>query len=162
MQGWTKRFIFFHFWLYLACVGAVWGFNCAIDCLCVPENTASCNNVDGSCTCLPGWEGSDCELNINECSLETASCPDNSDCVDTDGSYDCVCHDGFRGQPDNTCTGKIRLILNYSHIVTKTTPKQTFYFKLTIDVTVIRKIHETSCSSVHLSSEYVNMFYRLK
>ncbi|XP_042912065.2 adhesion G protein-coupled receptor E1 [Parasteatoda tepidariorum] len=40
-----------------------------------------------------------CE-DINEC-LKATSCPKNSHCFNTPGSYSCFCNDGFRDKSDN-------------------------------------------------------------
>ena len=39
-------------------------------------------------------------VNIDECSNSKASCPANSDCIDTMGSYICSCKDGYRSNGD--------------------------------------------------------------
>ena len=35
-------------------------------------------------------------LNVDECAANTASCPENSQCLDSDGSYTCPCDYGFK------------------------------------------------------------------
>lgn len=35
-------------------------------------------------------------LNVDECAAGTATCPANSNCVDTQGSYKCVCNFGYK------------------------------------------------------------------
>jgi hypothetical protein len=52
--------------------------------------------------CLVGFEGSNCEVNIDDC--VQASCPDNKVCVDGVNSYDCRCRQGFMG---DDCTTSI-------------------------------------------------------
>ena len=39
---------------------------------------------------------------VNEC--ETALCDPNADCINTFGSYNCLCRQGFEGNGFN-CTG---------------------------------------------------------
>ena len=36
----------------------------------------------------------------NECELGTAQCPDHSSCVNTEGTYECICDDGYK-KPKN-------------------------------------------------------------
>ena len=48
-----------------------------------------CSGYDGA-----GTDGT-C-LNVDECAEGTAVCPDNSNCLDTDGSYSCPCVYGYK------------------------------------------------------------------
>ena len=66
---------------------------CTVDSEC-PDN-ASCNNNE--CECNDGWiqDVVDC-INFNECQ-DTTICDDNAICIDNEGSYDCVCNDGYVG-----------------------------------------------------------------
>lgn len=64
----------------------------------------------GNCTCLMGYTGADCDVNIDDCLH--ASCPGNSRCVDQVASYTCQCLDGYegenctlRGDDDDDCLG---------------------------------------------------------
>ena len=36
-------------------------------------------------------------VDINECQLGTDLCHDNASCIDTEGSYECMCETGFSG-----------------------------------------------------------------
>ena len=38
-----------------------------------------------------------CFLDINECLLWTTKCSSNAQCINTQGSYNCNCHDGYEG-----------------------------------------------------------------
>ena len=49
---------------------------------------------------------------MDECGVGTVSCDPNSDCVDTDGSYDCICRAGYTGDGRLSCMGT--LTLSYS------------------------------------------------
>uniref|UniRef100_A0AAY4D9V3 Uncharacterized protein n=1 Tax=Denticeps clupeoides TaxID=299321 RepID=A0AAY4D9V3_9TELE len=71
-------------------VGRAWGIN---DCTLCPANTENFANGEGSCP--KGFErinGTQC-VDVNECS-EPGIC-ENGDCVNTRGSYTCVCRPGY-------------------------------------------------------------------
>lgn len=42
-------------------------------------------------------------IDIDECSLGVASCAENAECLDTDGSYECLCSSGYTGN-GTSCT----------------------------------------------------------
>ena len=42
---------------------------------------------------------------IDECSENTSLCDENASCNNTDGSYSCICKQGFTGD-GSTCNGK--------------------------------------------------------
>jgi len=75
------------------------------------------NNDD--CECLPGFRGKfpltkGC-YDTNECMVDQPCLNyENSKCVNTKGSYRCVCNDGYLGNPtyDVACTKKVR-----SHVI---------------------------------------------
>ncbi|XP_019636809.1 PREDICTED: mucin-like protein, partial [Branchiostoma belcheri] len=80
---------------YECCVG--WnriGDTCQADCyspcehgLCVDTNV---------CVCDEGWEGQQCEHDVDECWYETDECDrENGACTNTEGSYNCTCNDGL-------------------------------------------------------------------
>ncbi|XP_076088892.1 uncharacterized protein LOC143059297 [Mytilus galloprovincialis] len=83
-----------------ACAEGEWGQNCVENCSCVIGNTKSCNSTDGSCNCKTGWKGDKCESDINECLRNTTLCQANSMCENTNGSYICVCNDGYFNSAD--------------------------------------------------------------
>ncbi|CAH1226402.1 NPNT [Branchiostoma lanceolatum] len=58
------------------------------------------------CDCDPGWEGHQCEHDIDECWYETHICHHN--CENHDGCYTCSCDDGFQ-------------LINSTHCVLSTT-----------------------------------------
>eukprot|EP00494_Astrolonche_serrata_P031532 UN31801 len=67
---------------------------------CEPDNTCvngTCvDEVDGyRCDCDAGFEGRDCEENINECDLVDCN---NGTCIDEVNGYHCVCDAGFDGR----------------------------------------------------------------
>lgn len=71
-------------------------------------NNATCVDLVGgySCICGPGWNGTNCEMNIQECSSDP--CQNNATCIGAIGSYQCVCPPGWTG---STCGLGMFLIL---------------------------------------------------
>ncbi|VDI67896.1 Hypothetical predicted protein [Mytilus galloprovincialis] len=89
-----------------ACAEGEWGQNCAENCTCVIANTNFCNNTEGSCNCKTGWAGDYCESDVNECTSNSTICRTYSMCENTNGSYVCVCNDGYFNSADvcNECS----------------------------------------------------------
>ncbi|KAI8737995.1 multiple epidermal growth factor domains protein 6, partial [Biomphalaria glabrata] len=87
------------------CNATSFGVNCSQTCTCIEANTLDCNDKTGVCTCLPGWNGSKCDLDIDECLLNANYCTDpNSSCLNLNGSALCECKTGFqRPAPGNFC-----------------------------------------------------------
>ena len=90
----------------IECTEGTFGDDCSQTCSCITTNTASCNKVDGTCTCNSGWEGSNCQTDINECTRGTANCGDNSNCINSPGSFACQCNAGFVADGDGVCQGE--------------------------------------------------------
>ena len=44
-------------------------------------------------------------LDIDECFTGMTSCDENADCVDNDGSYECICRIGYTGNGLSSCIG---------------------------------------------------------
>ena len=58
-------------------------------------------------------------IDINECEKQDV-CPGNSQCINTNGSYTCVCDEGyFHVQTENVneCQGKNHMLLFQLHII---------------------------------------------
>ena len=88
---------------------------------------ASCTDIPGSyvCSCVQGYEGNGtfCESmvkypyllclasihtfsDVDECQNDTLNtCDDNADCFDTEGSFTCICREGYDGT-GIACGGK--------------------------------------------------------
>lgn len=61
------------------------------------RNGGMCTKPD-YCACVPGWTGKTCETDVDECARRRHGC--EQDCVNTPGSYMCLCKDGFILQAD--------------------------------------------------------------
>lgn len=44
--------------------------------------------------CGPGWEGAQCDIDINECVRGTADCSLNAACINIQGGFSCQCFTG--------------------------------------------------------------------
>ena len=65
---------------------------------CSETNTISCTdqfNSSYTCDCINGFEGTNCETDINECTSEP--CENGATCVDLPGKFECICAPGFEG-----------------------------------------------------------------
>lgn len=62
------------------------------------RNNATCTDgVAGPvCTCITGFTGNKCEVNVDDC--ENSPCYFNGTCVDGINGYSCKCKDGFVGK----------------------------------------------------------------
>uniref|UniRef100_A0A665WAB6 Neurogenic locus notch homolog protein 2-like n=1 Tax=Echeneis naucrates TaxID=173247 RepID=A0A665WAB6_ECHNA len=82
------------------------------------------NPISGmfNCNCPPGYVGSTCNIDRDECSIGTNPCEHGGQCVNTDGSFTCNCVKGYAGprceqdvnecasspcQNDGTCLDRI-------------------------------------------------------
>ena len=93
--------------VFLECQTGRYGQDCAETCTCEPHSTITCPSVDGRCLCKDGFEGANCESDVNECKTESLNtCDDHSDCKNRHGDYYCECHEGYIPIGDNTCRGK--------------------------------------------------------
>ncbi|KAF8373790.1 hypothetical protein PRIPAC_80219 [Pristionchus pacificus] len=92
-----------------SCNSAYYGDNCENYKACVSSpcaNGGTCvNSAPGAytCTCKEGWQGTECDVDVDECSVAAASTPVNElcenggTCQNTIGSYNCACIPGTEG-----------------------------------------------------------------
>ncbi|XP_053374787.1 fibrillin-2-like [Mercenaria mercenaria] len=84
------------------CNKGSYGPNCTFLCTCVSSNTETCDGKTGNCSCKQGWEGKNCNQDIDECS-HSPGCSVNSYCVNYNGSYECKCKPGYIKSSDGKC-----------------------------------------------------------
>ncbi|KAL4219782.1 hypothetical protein ACF0H5_020194 [Mactra antiquata] len=77
-----------------------YGEDCAMSCACL---YGVCNKTFG-CDCNNGWQGNNCDVDINECTTGQVVCnPANEQCVNTFGSAECHCILGYERDESNDC-----------------------------------------------------------
>ncbi|KAH3861667.1 hypothetical protein DPMN_024601, partial [Dreissena polymorpha] len=76
-----------------------WGSSCENKCSC-GQGALYCDSIDG-CQCRTGWNGTKCDVDINECL--TNPCGNNQNCMNTFGSYYCECNTGYHRNVSNKC-----------------------------------------------------------
>eukprot|EP00105_Crassostrea_gigas_P024923 XP_011445343.1 PREDICTED: uncharacterized protein LOC105340823 [Crassostrea gigas] len=68
-----------------------------------PVNSICINTIPSyRCECHEGWEGQQCDIDINECEIRPSLCLPNGKCLNLDGNYTCNCNQGWTG--DNCLT----------------------------------------------------------
>jgi len=64
------------------------------------KNNGECENLHGSfkCTCPLGWEGDQCQNDVNECEAASNPCQNGGTCTNTEGSFECTCTAEWEGE----------------------------------------------------------------
>jgi Laminin G domain/EGF-like domain len=67
--------------------------------LAVCANNGTCVDMWNSfvCHCPVGYNGTNCELNVDDCAAAGMGCQNGGTCIDGVASYSCVCPVGFTG-----------------------------------------------------------------
>ncbi|KAH9492131.1 hypothetical protein Btru_048687, partial [Bulinus truncatus] len=84
----------------IACDPPYWGINCANMCQCSGQGT--CSSVSG-CVCDKGWEGTNCNKDIDECKQKPDVCPALEICENKSPGFECLCPGGYE-RKNGTCT----------------------------------------------------------
>ena len=87
----------------ISCPPFTYGPNCLLECYCHGHGQRC--DPDSGCVCQPGWTGSGCEHDIDECD-DPDACPQGQVCMNNNGSFDCSCQQGYVQTEDGTCEGK--------------------------------------------------------
>ncbi|GFR80305.1 neurogenic locus notch homolog protein 1, partial [Elysia marginata] len=73
-----------------------YGAKCQQRCRCDYRRTASCDRTTGNCLCKPGYTGSRCNRDVDECSRNKGLCQQRFQyCRNIPGSYQCACQNGY-------------------------------------------------------------------
>ncbi|XP_052807827.1 sushi, von Willebrand factor type A, EGF and pentraxin domain-containing protein 1-like [Mya arenaria] len=89
-------------------------------CMYSRNQTQWCTNLDPGyyCRCNPGWKGTNCETNVDECTEVTQPCGHNATCKDGYGTYYCKCDRNFpQGDPFVGCFKPVMLDFEKTHEV---------------------------------------------
>lgn len=90
-----------------ACNETHYGYECSTPCTCVLNNTLDCNDTTGDCSCYFGWNGMNCDIDIDECESSNFCSDIHSSCFNLNGSAECRCDIGFENSTDyEGCQGK--------------------------------------------------------
>ncbi|XP_052811033.1 uncharacterized protein LOC128238811 isoform X2 [Mya arenaria] len=83
-----------------------------INCKYSRNQTQWCTNLDPGyyCRCNSGWQGTNCETNVDECRERVNACGHNATCTDGYGTYYCKCDRDFpQGDPFVGCFKPVML-----------------------------------------------------
>uniref|UniRef100_A0A8W8N019 Fibrillin-1 n=1 Tax=Magallana gigas TaxID=29159 RepID=A0A8W8N019_MAGGI len=84
------------------CPEGYYGENCQEQCSC-GQGSERCDHITG-CYCKPGWTGTLCETDINECNSTDNPCNSyTEECINNDGSFICRCKEGFTNSANDSC-----------------------------------------------------------
>ncbi|PVD36008.1 hypothetical protein C0Q70_02978 [Pomacea canaliculata] len=87
-----------------ACPNGTYGENCTHTCNCGRGAERRDNEI--GCVCRPGWQGTDCDTDTDECLNQdvTDNCTlTHAVCVNSPGGYKCECHVGFLRDQFGVC-----------------------------------------------------------
>ncbi|XP_059169376.1 mucin-like protein [Physella acuta] len=131
------------------CRPFTWGKKCEYDCGCKQVNTEFCDSTKGICVCKPGYTGTYCDNDVDECL--SVKCKDNAVCTNTLGSYSCACREGYKENSlgiceiiITTCTSAITCIPNKKECFTLNGRESCLCPEGTIDVARTGNIHYCS------------------
>ena len=95
----------------LACDDEHYGVNCEQECNCA-SNVKTCDKVEGCVECIDGWEGFDCATDIDECTATLNICGAHSDCINSEGSFVCICHAGYDASSQSSVCADVNECIN--------------------------------------------------
>ncbi|KAK3102630.1 hypothetical protein FSP39_012769 [Pinctada imbricata] len=85
----------------VACEFPFWGPDCSNVCNCAAAS--SCDPVNG-CLCEEGWQGENCDIDVDECQVYTNICNNTvQECFNEEGFYSCLCPEGYTEANNGSC-----------------------------------------------------------
>ncbi|CAG5126112.1 unnamed protein product, partial [Candidula unifasciata] len=84
----------------LRCPNGFYGHKCNQVCRC--NGQGRCDPARG-CVCFPGWEGSNCDKDVNECDRKLDNCSSRQVCQNSFGGFSCTCQRGFERTTSGAC-----------------------------------------------------------
>ena len=94
------------------------------------------------CVCEDGWNGTNCEYDIDECEGDPSICNDSLlECLNFDGDYMCICKEGFVKSDNGSCFGNIFIYLKVC-----LRPQKTDLFTYQSDVGMCAKRTPSPCN----------------
>jgi hypothetical protein len=89
------------------CTNNTYGIGCNMTCDCDANHTLTiaqtCDTTNGTCLCLPTWTGTRCDIDVDECTLNTHNCTGMYEgCTNINGGFNCSCWRGYT-RNNSTC-----------------------------------------------------------
>ncbi|XP_048252988.1 uncharacterized protein LOC124133870 [Haliotis rufescens] len=86
-----------------------YGSGCEKYCKAPPDQSHyTCHAHTGAKVCFEGWEGDNCDQDIDECT-ESNMCQHGGSCTNTPGRFECICIEGIKGRRCENITNQCAL-----------------------------------------------------
>lgn len=71
---------------------------CSNSKVCSYNGTCTSMSTEATCDCYPGFTGSRCQHNVDDCAATPGACLNGATCRDKYGTYACDCAPGYTGR----------------------------------------------------------------